>query len=75
MATDVYVRALLKAVELKGGVLELAAELSVSPLHVRLWAEGRAQIPTAIFLRVVDILLPAEGGRLQDTTDPAEKPL
>jgi hypothetical protein len=49
-------RALQRAAEILGGIDELRACLQVSLLHLEAWMQGRARLPDAVFLKVVDIL-------------------
>ena len=51
-----YVRALQRASELKGGEERLAHSLGVRVDDVRNWQSGGAPVPTNVFLKVADIL-------------------
>lgn len=59
---SVQLHALRWALEFKGDADSLAARLGVPAERVRIWLQGDAPIPDAIFLLLVDIL--AENGYL-----------
>ena len=52
----IYVRAMRRAAELKGGESALANHLGVPVDAVRWWHAGRLRVPTTVFLEVADIL-------------------
>jgi hypothetical protein len=58
-------RAVQLAAEIAGGTRPLAMYLNVSPILIGAWIEGSHEPPTAIFLKVVEILLGQEGARLR----------
>ena len=51
-----HARLLLRAVEILGSEQELRLFLSVSPEQLQRWMEGRSMLPTALFLKVADLL-------------------
>jgi hypothetical protein len=55
----VYTRVLHRACELVGGVEKLAARLRVPVPTLYRWLDGDAEPPTPVFLRAVDIVMPA----------------
>jgi hypothetical protein len=57
MESVVYVRALQRAAEILGGEEELQAHLGAPATKLALWLQGTATPPTAIFLKVVDLLV------------------
>jgi hypothetical protein len=52
-----YTRVLVRVAHLLGGADALATRLEVSHTHLQLWIQGRAPVPTDVFLRCVDYLL------------------
>jgi len=59
----VYIRALEKALRLKGGAEGLAAHIGAPVGYVRLWERGAAPIPADVFLKVVDLLFSDEAAQ------------
>jgi hypothetical protein len=55
----VHTRVLHRACQKLGGVAELAAFLGVPPAAVLRWLEGESEPPTKIFLKAVDVVMPA----------------
>jgi hypothetical protein len=58
---SVYSRAILRACQLLGGPEQLAVRVGVSRLMVRALLKGFLVPPPSLFLKVVDILMAAEG--------------
>jgi hypothetical protein len=58
----IYTRVLHRACQMVGGVEILAARLRVPSPTLYRWLEGEAEPPTPIFLKAVDIVLPAWTG-------------
>jgi hypothetical protein len=58
----VYTRVLHRACQMLGGVEALAARLRVPVPTLYRWLDGEADPPTSIFLKAVDIVLPAWSG-------------
>lgn len=52
-----YVECVTRAAEHLGGMNRLARELCLTPGVLVRWIDGRSNLPTGIFLRLVDILL------------------
>ena len=50
-------RSLVRALALSEGPEQLAAELQLSPSHLKLMLEGVSDVPEETFLRVVDLLI------------------
>jgi hypothetical protein len=55
----VYTKVLHRACQIAGGVEKLAARLRVPPATLYRWLDGEAEPPTPVFLKAVDIVLPA----------------
>jgi hypothetical protein len=55
----VYTRVLHRACQILGGVEQLAAQLRVPVVTLFRWLEGDGEPPTQVFLKAVDIVLPA----------------
>jgi hypothetical protein len=58
----IYTRVLHRACQMVGGVETLAARLRVPSPTLYRWLEGEAEPPTPVFLKAVDIVLPAWTG-------------
>ena len=57
----VYTKVLHRACQLVGGVEKLAARLRVPVGTLYRWLDGEAEPPTPVFLKAVDIVMPAWG--------------
>lgn len=57
MPSSVHSRALRKAAELAGGLDKLARRLRVKSPELLDWMNGKAEVPTDVFLKTVDLLL------------------
>lgn len=57
---EVHIRALHRAAQLKGGVSGLASYLAVSEESLLLWMDAKAAVPSAIFLKAIDLVLAAD---------------
>jgi hypothetical protein len=55
----VYTRVLHRACQIAGGVESLAARLRVPAATLYRWLDGEAEPPTPVFLKAVDIVMPA----------------
>ena len=55
----VYTRVLHRACQIAGGVESLAARLRVPVPTLYRWLDGEAEPPTPVFLKAVDIVMPA----------------
>ena len=55
----VYTRVLHRACQIIGGVEPLAARLRVPVATLYRWLDGEAEPPTPVFLKAVDIVMPA----------------
>lgn len=58
----VYTRVLHRACQMTGGVEPLAARLRVPVATLYRWLDGEAEPPTPVFLKAVDIVMPAWSG-------------
>jgi hypothetical protein len=58
----VYTRVLHRACQMTGGVERLAARLRVPVATLHRWLDGEAEPPTPVFLKAVDIVMPAWSG-------------
>ena len=56
--------ALARAVDVLGGVEQLARRLSISQTRLKLYVENLQPLPGSLFLRVVDVLVDGEVTRL-----------
>jgi hypothetical protein len=55
----VYTKVLHRACQITGGVEKLAARLRVPVATLYRWLDGEAEPPTPVFLKAVDIVMPA----------------
>jgi hypothetical protein len=55
----VYTRVLHRACQIAGGVEELAVRLRVPLAKLHRWLDGESEPPTPVFLKAVDIVMPA----------------
>jgi hypothetical protein len=55
----VYTRVLHRACQIAGGVEPLAARLRVPVATLYRWLDGASEPPTLVFLKAVDIVMPA----------------
>jgi DNA-binding transcriptional regulator YdaS (Cro superfamily) len=60
MRSTLHSRAVQRAADIAGGEAALAAYLNVSPVAVRAWISGVAEVPPEHFLKVVDIITDEE---------------
>ena len=60
MGKALYVESVEEAAALAGGYERLAAELGVSTEEVQSWSAGTAKPESAVFLRLLEIVLGAE---------------
>ena len=56
---SIYTRVLHRACQMVGGVEALAARLRVPAPTLYRWLDGEADPPTNVFLKAVDIVMPA----------------
>jgi len=63
---SLHMYALRRAVDVLGGVAELATRLGLSQTRLNLYLADLAPIPEAVFLRIVDVLTDHEVARLSD---------
>jgi hypothetical protein len=54
---------LARAVEVLGGVDELASRLEISSGVVRVWMDGKLSLPHRVFFELVDIISEADARR------------
>jgi len=57
MANRIHMRAVERAVQIADGDMRLAMYLDVSPFLVNAWIEGKTDVPAALFLKIVDIIV------------------
>lgn len=57
MRSTIHSSAVKRAAVIAGGVAALAADLKVPLGLVEVWAQGAEEVPPAIFIKVVDIIL------------------
>jgi len=56
MGTSLQARAMQRAVDLLGGVPQLAGRLGMSRAVLKAYLDDRLAMPQALFLRIVDII-------------------
>ena len=62
-ANPLYARCVRRAAELAGGYEALSEHVEVSVRQLKAWGDGEGTPPTAIFLRIIDLILdPGTGG-------------
>lgn len=61
MKDSVYSRAVLRACQLLGGPEQVAVRVGVSRLLIQAFLKGSVQPPQDVFLKLVDILMAADG--------------
>jgi hypothetical protein len=61
MANRIHMRAVERAAQIADGDLRLARYLEVSPFLVNAWIEGKSDVPAAMFLKIVDIIVDYSG--------------
>ena len=77
----VYTRVLHRACQIIGGVEPLAARLRVPVATLYRWLDGEAEPPSPVFLKAVDIVMPAWSSddellaRALRAAQPRKKPL
>lgn len=52
----VHARAIMRAVEILGGVDEFSRRAKVSPYDISLWSSGKSMPPMDVFLLAVDVI-------------------
>lgn len=62
----VYARTLARAALLSGGPIALANKLGVRAAQMEAWLSGAEEIPQATFLELVDVVMDAALGSLQE---------
>lgn len=62
----VYARTLARAALLSGGPIALANKLGVRAAQMEAWLSGAEEIPQATFLELVDVVMDAALGALQE---------
>ena len=62
----VYARTLARAALLSGGQIALANKLGVRAEQMEAWLSGAEEIPQATFLELVDVVMDAALGALQE---------
>jgi hypothetical protein len=67
-----HMRALRRAVEIAGGTASLAARLRLPPLLLAAWIEGTNEMPTAVFLLIVETIVEWQCARPGGATETAE---
>ena len=63
MANRIHMRAVERAVQIADGDMRLAMYLEVSPFLVNAWIEGKTDVPAAMFLKIVDIIVDYSASR------------
>ena len=62
--TSLQAYALARAVDVLGGVEQLARRLSISQTRLKLYAKNVQPLPGPLFLQIVDVLVDGEVARL-----------
>jgi transcriptional regulator with XRE-family HTH domain len=70
---SVYSRALLRACQILGGPDQLAVRVGVSRLMIRALMKGSVNPSQQIFLKVIDILMAADGYEQYDANRPPQR--
>ena len=70
---SVYSRAILRACQLLGGPDQLAVRVGVSRLMIRALLKGSLPPSQQIFLKVIDILMAADGYPQYDPSGPSQQ--
>lgn len=52
----VHARAIVRAIEILGGVDEFSKRAKVSPYDISLWSSGKSTPPMDVFLLAVDVI-------------------
>jgi len=52
----VHARAIVRAIEILGGVDEFSRRAKVSPYDISLWSRGKSMPPMDVFLLAVDVI-------------------
>jgi outer membrane biogenesis lipoprotein LolB len=68
---SVYARAVRRAAEIAGGMIQLSAEWQVPIEELMNWLEGTRPVPQEFFLRAVDIITEYD---VEELNHPAENP-
>jgi hypothetical protein len=61
-ANPLYARCVRRAAELAGGYEALSEHVEVSVRQLEAWGAGEGTPPTAVFLRIVDLILDPGAG-------------
>jgi hypothetical protein len=63
MGNRIHMRAVERAAQIAHGDMRLAMYLGVSPFLVHAWIEGKTDVPPAMFLKIVDIIVDYSGAQ------------
>ena len=70
-ANPLYARCVRRAAELVGGYEALSEHVEVSVRQLEAWGAGEGTPPTAVFLRIIDLILdPGAGASTRRGTTP-----
>jgi hypothetical protein len=71
LANPIHMRAVQRATEIAEGVTPLAVSLEVPPVLIAAWIQGTSELPTASFLRVIEIILDHAAPRMRGVIPPS----
>lgn len=71
MGNRIHMRAVQRATEIAEGVTPLAMYLDVPPALVAAWIQGTNEVPQAVFLKVVEIIVEHAGPRMRGAIPPS----
>ena len=71
MGNRIHMLAVQRATEIAEGLTHLAVYLDVPPALIMAWIEGRSEVPSASFLKVVEIIVDHAGPRMRGVIPPS----
>ena len=71
MGNRIQMRAVQRAAEIAGGIRPLALYLCAVPPLVAGWMQGTSEVPPAVFLKVVDIIIDYDASRMLGAIPPS----
>jgi hypothetical protein len=71
MGNRIHMRAVQRATEIAEGVTPLAMYLEVPPVMIAAWIQGTSEVPPAVFLKVVEIIVDHAAPRMRGVIPPS----
>jgi hypothetical protein len=71
MGNRIHMRAVQRATEIAEGVTPLAMYLEVPPVMIAAWIQGTSEVPQAVFLKVVEIIVDHAAPRMRGVIPPS----